>query len=194
MIVNDVRLAKYNGGICLTQVAVTSEDVALIRASFAKIAPIADSAVALFYRKLFAAFPEVRHLFTQNLESQQRKFTQMLSILVDKLDTPEVLADLLQDLGRRHAGYDVKNEHYDKVGEILLATFAELLGNDGDAKTLNAWASLYRLATFLMQNASASPIVGANFFRVMIQGVLVAQYGADVIPRRIEKSRDTTAA
>ncbi|GEM_PF-5375440 len=108
----------------------------------------------------------------------------MLAVVVDKLDSPEVATDLLQDLGRRHAGYDIKNEHYDKVGQILLQTFSELLGDDCDAKTVTAWSSLYRVSAFVMKKASSSAVSSSQYYRVMPQGVLVAQHGADVMPKR----------
>ncbi|MBC8050137.1 MAG: hypothetical protein H7X92_08330 [Chitinophagales bacterium] len=184
MVVGDVQLMKQNGAIYLAHVAITGEDIALIRASFQKIAATGDRASALFYRRLFEAEPELEALFPLNLESQQKKFTQMLAVLVEKLDTPELVTELLKDLGRRHAGYDVKDEHYDKVGQILLQTFAELLGDDCDAKTTAAWSSLYRVFAFLMKKASTLGVPSSQYYRVMLQGVLVAQYGADVMPTR----------
>lgn len=185
MVVGDVQLVTHNGAICLAHVAITIEDIGLIRASFEKIAAAGDRASTLFYRRLFEVEPEVEALFPLNLEAQQKKFTQMLALLVEKLDTPEVVTDLLQDLGRRHAGYDVKNEHYDKVGQILLQTFSELLGDDCDAKTIAAWASLYRVFSFVMKKAAIdAPAPPSQYYRAMLQGVLVAQYGADVMPKR----------
>ena len=39
------------------------EQQRLVRASFAKVAPIADTAAAMFYERLFATDPTLRSLF-----------------------------------------------------------------------------------------------------------------------------------
>jgi Globin len=41
----------------------TQEDIALVRASFAKVVPIKDKAADLFYARLFEIAPPVRALF-----------------------------------------------------------------------------------------------------------------------------------
>ena len=41
----------------------TANDIALVRASFAQVVPIQDTAADLFYDRLFAIAPKLRELF-----------------------------------------------------------------------------------------------------------------------------------
>ena len=44
------------------------------------------------------------------------------------LNRLDALVPVVEDLGRRHAGYGVKDEHYDSVGAALLWTLERGLG------------------------------------------------------------------
>jgi methyl-accepting chemotaxis protein len=83
-----------------------------------------------FYARLFATHPEVRPLFgAVDMAAQQKKLLGALALAVENLRRPEVLFPVLKDLGRRHAGYGAKPEHYRAVGAALLDTFAVCLGD-----------------------------------------------------------------
>ena len=45
----------------------------LVQESFATIAPIADDAAALFYRRLFELDPSLERMFKGNMAEQRRK-------------------------------------------------------------------------------------------------------------------------
>ena len=51
----------------------TPQQVTEVQASFAKIAPIASQAAALFYGRLFETVPEVRALFRGDIKVQGQK-------------------------------------------------------------------------------------------------------------------------
>src|SRR5262245_12797443 len=87
----------------------------LVQDSFATIAPIADDAAALFYRRLFELDPSLETMFPGNMAEQRRKLMQMLTAAVKGLDHLEKLVPAVQDLGRRHAGYGVAGRHYETV-------------------------------------------------------------------------------
>jgi hypothetical protein len=70
----------------------TPEQVAQVQQSFAKVAPIADKAAALFYDRLFEIAPELRPLFHGDMAEQGRKLMATLAIVVrglSRLDTRE---------------------------------------------------------------------------------------------------------
>ena len=46
---------------------------ALVRASFAKVAPISDLAAAMFYDRLFAIDPDLRPLFKHRREKNRAR-------------------------------------------------------------------------------------------------------------------------
>lgn len=106
----------------------TPEKVALVKDSWAKVAPIKDTAADLFYGKLFELAPEVEPLFNGDLAQQKLKLMAMLDSVVAGLDQLDLLVPVAQDIGRRHVPYGVKPEHYDTVGAALLWTLSAGLG------------------------------------------------------------------
>lgn len=129
----------------------TADQIQLVRASFARVAPIAPQAAALFYRHLFAADPTLAPLFKGDLAHQGERLMQMIGAAVGLLDRPQQLLPVLRQLGARHAGYGVRPAHYDTVGTALLQTLGDGLGEDFDAATREAWIAMYAVVARTMQ-------------------------------------------
>jgi len=68
-------------------------------------------------------------------------------------DLPK-LVPLLQNLGRRHTRYGVRDEHYDTVGEALLWTLNKGLGKAFTAPVKKAWTEAYVLVATVMKEAA----------------------------------------
>ena len=60
--------------------------------------------------------------------------------MLTKLDE---LVPILTSLGTKHVGYGVVPEHYAVVGEALIATLSDALGDAFDAETKDAWVAVY---------------------------------------------------
>ncbi len=127
----------------------------LVQESFAKVLPIADLAAELFYGRLFELEPSVRPLFRGSLREQGRKLMTMLHVAVAGLDHPEQLLPAVADMGRRHVAYGVKESHYDVVGEALLWTLEQGLGEAFTGETREAWAAVYEVLAETMKDAAA---------------------------------------
>ena len=130
--------------------------VELIQASWTAVEPIADTAAVLFYDRLFELDPALRRLFARTDMAQQRKtLMQTLTVVVRSLDKLDTIVPAIQALGRRHAGYGVREEHYDSVGAALLWTLDQGLGDAFDDETADAWAMAYTTLTSVMIDAAA---------------------------------------
>jgi hemoglobin-like flavoprotein len=125
---------------------------ALVQTSFAQVQPIADAAAAMFYSRLFELDPTLRPLFKGDMEEQGRKLMEMLTLAVKGLDRPEALLPALTLLGRRHAGYGVKEHDYETVGEALLWTLEQRLGPSFTPEVREAWTALYGFVADTMRN------------------------------------------
>jgi len=132
----------------------TLKQIQLIKETFAMVAPSADAVAAAFYARLFELDPSLRPMFPASLDDQGRKLMQVLGAAVGMLDRPQALIPVLESLGRRHAGYGVRDEHYDTVGAALLGTLAQGLGAAFTTEACEAWAALYQLVATTMQNAA----------------------------------------
>jgi nitric oxide dioxygenase len=138
---------------------VTPTQIDLIRASWTKVEPIADTAAQLFYGRLFELDPRTKVLFRRtDMEAQRRNLTQTLTVVVKSLDKLDAIVPAVQALGRRHAGYGVRAEDYDTVGAALLWTFEQGLGPDFDDATREAWAAAYGLLASVMIDAAAEAV------------------------------------
>jgi hemoglobin-like flavoprotein len=60
---------------------------------------------------------------------------------------------MVDELGRRHAGYGVKEAHYDSVGAALLWTLEQGLGEAWTPDVAAAWTDVYVLLSGIMLNA-----------------------------------------
>lgn len=132
----------------------TPEQIALVQSTWAQVLPIKDTAAELFYGKLFELDPEVKPLFKGDMKTQGQKLMAMIGTAVGGLDNVEQLVPAVQDLGRRHVGYGVKDAHYDTVGAALLWTLETGLGPAFTPETRDAWATTYGTLANVMKEAS----------------------------------------
>ena len=139
----------------MTDIATTPQQVQLVKRTFAKIAPIAEQAADLFYGRLFEIAPQVRPLFKGDIKAQGRKLMSTIALAVGSLQKLPELVPVVQDLGRRHAGYGAKDEHYDIVAEALLWTLDKALGPDFTPDVKEAWISVYTTLADTMKSAAA---------------------------------------
>jgi hemoglobin-like flavoprotein len=90
----------------------TPRHIALVQTSFERIRPILEPAVLTFYDRLFELDPTLRSLFRQPRQAQAQKLAQSLTVVVKGLENPARLRGAIESLGRRHAGYGVRDHHY----------------------------------------------------------------------------------
>jgi hemoglobin-like flavoprotein len=136
----------------------TSTEIALVRASFARVARIQETAADLFYDRLFAIAPKLRELFPADLQQQKRKLMQTISTAVGGLDDLDKLVPVLKALGARHAGYGATAADYAVVGEALLWTLEQGLGEEFQPGLRAVWAKAYDVIATTMQAGAAEGI------------------------------------
>jgi hemoglobin-like flavoprotein len=129
----------------------TPQTIALVEESFEKVKPISVQAAALFYGKLFELDPSLRPLFKGDIVEQGRKLMATLAFAVAGLRKPDSILPSVRDLGRRHAGYGVKTEHYGTVATALLWTLGQGLGPAFTPEVEAAWTEVYTLVAGEMQ-------------------------------------------
>jgi hemoglobin-like flavoprotein len=135
------------------------EQKALVKETWQKVVPTADTAARLFYERLFEIDPTTRPLFeATNLAEQRRKLIQALTMVVHGLDRLEALLPTLADLGRRHARYGVRDSHYDSVGAALLWTLERGLGSAWTVEVKAAWSGAYSLMAGVMRQVSGKSV------------------------------------
>ncbi|MDJ0901701.1 MAG: globin family protein [Xenococcus sp. MO_188.B8] len=125
--------------------------VELLEKSFEAIKPQADKFVNSFYDNLFTANPEAKPLFAgTNMEEQNKRLLNYLVLIVVNLRKPEVLDQALRGLGARHVKYGALPEHYPLVGNTLLTTFEQYLGDKWTPEVKQAWVDAYGAISEIM--------------------------------------------
>jgi hemoglobin-like flavoprotein len=131
------------------------EHVRLVQSTWVKVLPIKETAAQVFYERLFEMDPSLRALFQGDMRQQRDKLMQVIDAAVNGLSHLERIVTAIQDLGRRHVDYGVKDPHYGTVGAALLWTLDKSLGREFTTEARNAWATVYSILATTMQEAAA---------------------------------------
>ena len=134
----------------------TPEQVTLVKDTWAQVAPISEQAAELFYGKLFELNPDYKALFKGDMKNQGKMLMSVLNTAVTSLDKLDKIVPVVQDLGRRHVDYGVKDEDYAVVGEALLWTLGQGLGEGFTDDVKEAWTVTYTTLADVMIDAANS--------------------------------------
>lgn len=132
----------------------TPEQIRKVQENLAEVQRRRSDAGAVFYDRLFEIAPEVKPMFKGDRAEQERKLMKTLAVAVGALNDTPALTGVLLDLGRRHRGFGVRDEHYGPVGQALVWTLATVLGDDFDKEAEEAWTALYGSVRDVMTSAA----------------------------------------
>ncbi len=136
----------------------TPDQKTIVRETWSRAVPVADIAAARFYDRLFELDPSLRSLFANSdMAAQHRKLIDALATVIASLDQLEALVPALQDLGRRHAGYGVVDDHYRTVGRALLDTMESAFPEHWNPAAEDAWSAAYGAIADVMCAAARKP-------------------------------------
>jgi methyl-accepting chemotaxis protein len=134
-----------------------SLDLDALETSFDLVAPQGDALMDAFYARLFAAAPAVKPLFAgTDLRRQKGMLLAALVLLRKSLRDLDAVVPKLRDLGARHVAYGARPEHYPVVGEVLIASMAEVAGGAWRPEYERAWAGAFEVVAGVMLEGAAS--------------------------------------
>lgn len=96
-----------------------------------------------FYDALFRRAPELRTMFREDIEGQGMKFMTTLGIIVSRLNDDASSAEQYLGLGKLHATLGVERSQFEPMGEALMDTLREGLGEDFTPELEAAWRKAY---------------------------------------------------
>jgi len=132
----------------------TPDQIASVQATLAAIESDLSRIAGDFYTELFVRHPEMRPLFTNDIDGQREKFAAEMLQIGMSLDQLDDLRARTADLGRRHRGYGVRSAHYGQVRDVLLDVLARSFGDDFTDDDRLAWRRMYNLVAQAMQTPS----------------------------------------
>lgn len=128
----------------------TPEQIMLVQSSWEEIEPLTGRLGKAFYEKLFELDPEFEKLFEGDLRSQGETLMSMMSLAVEMLDRPESLQGTMDGLGRRHAGYGVRPQHFGPFKASLMWALSAVLGPAFEGDLREAWGAMYDMLAEMM--------------------------------------------
>ena len=121
----------------------TERQILLVKHSWSYVIVHSEEAGREFYARLFEVAPQVRSMFPNDIRSQAKKLMDMVTLMVVKLQKMDVLLEEVRLLAKRHVKYGAYSEHYAVVGECLIWTLRNGLGEKWNAEMEDAWLTLY---------------------------------------------------
>ncbi|ARP53638.1 flavohemoprotein [Alcaligenes faecalis] len=107
-----------------------------------------------FYQRMFKHNPEVAPLFNSSNQSagtQQRALAGAIAAYAANIDNLGELSEAVELIAQKHVSLQIKPEHYPIVGENLLCSIKEVLGDGATDEVISAWGEAYNfLANILM--------------------------------------------
>lgn len=128
--------------------------------SFARVSANKDDAATIFYARLFTTAPQLRALFQSDLDEQKQKLMQSLAQIVDFYRVGTDPERYLGRLGRLHSDHGVQQSHFEAVGDALIFTLAQILGEDFTPEIRSAWIAAYtEVSATMLRNRHSAPSV-----------------------------------
>ena len=80
---------------------------------------------------------------------------QIIGVAVASLRQLDRILPAVEDMGRRHAGYGVRDEHYVIVASALLWTLEQGLGSAFTDEVRDSWLAMYDVVTSAMKQGAS---------------------------------------
>ena len=131
------------------------ETIAVIKQTVPVLQAHGEDLTRHFYARMFRENPEVLAFFNpahQRTGGQQRALAGAICAYAQHVDNPAALADAVELIAQKHVSLGIRPEHYPIVGENLLASIREVLGEAATDDIIDAWAEAYgALASIFIQ-------------------------------------------
>lgn len=119
----------------------TPRQIALVKSSFAAVAPQRNRLAGIFFAQLFVRDPGLRSVFRGDLRAQGLGLYEGLSAIVESLGRLHPIAPALEWLAVQAARRGVGERHYAAIGDALLATLETGLGAGFTPELRSAWSA-----------------------------------------------------
>ncbi|HEX7212051.1 MAG TPA: globin domain-containing protein [Propionibacteriaceae bacterium] len=154
--------------------------LSVVQATAPVVAAHADEITAHFYPRMFAAHPELLRVFNQGNQAtgeQSKALAGSVVAYAVQLIDPEAPSfdHVMRRIAYKHVSLGIRPEQYTIVGEHLLASVGEVLGDAVTPEIAAGWSEVYWLFALqlvaeearLYQQASVDPAEPTRPYRVV---------------------------
>lgn len=132
----------------------SDQTVAIVKSTAPVLQEHGETLTRHFYERMFRVNPEVKPFFNhsnQSEGSQQRALAGAIAAYAANIDNLEALGGAVELIAQKHASLQIKPEHYPIVGDNLLASIKEVLGEAATDEIIAAWAEAYQFLADILQ-------------------------------------------
>jgi nitric oxide dioxygenase len=158
----------------------SDKSLSVVQVTVPVVAAHADEITAHFYPRMFAAHPELLRVFNQGNQAtgeQSKALAASVVAYAVQLIDPEAppFDHVMRRIAYKHVSLGIRPEQYTVVGEHLLASVGEVLGDAVTPEIAAAWSEVYWLFALqlvaeearLYQQASVDPSQPTRPYRVV---------------------------
>ena len=132
----------------------SEQTVAIVKSTAPVLQEHGETLTRHFYERMFRVNPEVKPFFNHSNQgegSQQRALAGAIAAYAANIDNLDVLGGAVELIAQKHASLQIKPDHYPIVGENLLASIKEVLGEAATDDVIAAWAEAYQFLADILQ-------------------------------------------
>jgi nitric oxide dioxygenase len=131
----------------------SEKEISIVKSTVPALQENGETLTRHFYVRMFEKNPEVRAFFNpanQASGGQQQALAAAICAYAANIDNLGVLTGAVEVIAQKHASLQIKPEHYPIVGENLLASIKEVLGEAATDEVIDAWAAAYGVLTDIL--------------------------------------------
>lgn len=131
----------------------TTDQMQLVKNTAAMLREHGVLLTSHFYKRMFVNNPELKHVFNmgnQQNNKQQTALAMAVLAYAEHIEDPSLLMPAVDHIGQKHTSLDIRPEHYAIVGQHLVASIAEVLGDAASPQLLEAWTLAYQQLAAIM--------------------------------------------
>lgn len=106
-----------------------------------------------FYKRMFKHRPELKEVFNMGNQAngkQKEALAGAVLAYAEHIENPSVLINVLKGIGNKHVSLNIQPDQYAIVGEHLIASISEVLGDAATPELLDAWTVAYNELAAIM--------------------------------------------
>jgi nitric oxide dioxygenase len=118
----------------------------LVKSTVPILKSIGNALVTYFCQRMLANNPELKNIFNMANQAngkQQNALTGDVLAYAENIDDPTVLINVLKSIGNKHVSLRILPEQYDIVGQNLIESIKEVLGEAATNELMDARTCAY---------------------------------------------------